>query len=108
MIDRLVKESNPNLINTQSLEIMTRKTYGIQLAYKHVMERADWERPKTLPASAKWESKVVAELVEEYDICPEDQDDVQPIEGADAAVRKNLPNRALIEKHLGILGGSTS
>ena len=81
-----------------------RKMYGIQLAYKHVTCREDWEKPKTIAAGTKWESKVCMELAREYDICPEEEDNVPAISSADAEVRKALRDRALLSKALGTLG----
>ncbi len=44
------------------------------------------------------------ELAREYDICPEEEENVQPIPGADCEVRKRLKDRALLSKALGTLG----
>ena len=103
LMDCLVKEDNPNLINRRSTEIIAWKMYSVQLAYGPVKEQSHWERPKSLHKATKWESEVLADLAREYTINPEDEEDVAPIEAADAKTRKALRDRALLIRALGAL-----
>ena len=48
----------------------------------------------------------MTDLCREYDIAPEEDEEVMPIWGADAEVRKSLRDRALLSKHLGQSGST--
>ena len=41
-------------------------------------------------------------------VCPEEEDDVQPINGADREVRRRLRDRALLTRALGTLSSSAN
>ena len=82
---------------------MCRTLYGLQKAFSRAQAREDWERPKGLPAGSKWESKVAWELAREYEITPEDDDEMPEVDGADSEVQKRLQRRALLSKHLAAL-----
>jgi hypothetical protein len=107
LLDKMVKEDNDDLVNMESVEMMCRTLYGMQKAWHKVSERQDWERPKGLAAGTKWESKVAWELAKEYEIGPEEDDDMPEIDGADDEVSKRLQRRALLSKHLGTLTSAT-
>jgi len=108
LLDRMVKERNHEMVNLESVEVICRRMYGTQLSYKNVRDRADWERPKNLPNGHKWASKVTPELLAEYDVLKEDEEDVPAITPADREVRGRLKQRALLSKHLGMLGSAAA
>ena len=101
----MVKGQNKDMINLQSLEIICRKVHGIQLAYKPVKVRSDWERPSS-SSKGSWEGKMLTGLIREYDIAPEEDEEVMPISGADSELRKSLRDRVVLSKHLGQLGST--
>ena len=65
ILDRMVKEENDDMVNMQSVDVICRTMYGLQKAWGRVTCRDDWERPKSLGAGAKRESKVEWELLKE-------------------------------------------
>ena len=85
-------------MNSEAVEILTRRIHGLQLAFRDVRKLSDWKQPRG-QSGQKWRSKVQWHLCDQYDIRALDEEDMAA--GAvDEEVRKRLETKALFNKHL--------
>ena len=92
--------SLPRVVGTdaEGVEIMCRRTHGLQLAFQDVRRMSDWKQPKG-QAGQKWRSRVQWQLCEQYDRRSLDENELA-IPAADEEVRLRLEKKALFNKYL--------
>ena len=97
ILDRLVK-SDADIINSEAVEILTRRVHGLQLAFRDVKKLSDWKQPRG-QGGQKWRSKVQWHLCDQYDIRALDEEDMA-VPGVDEEVRRRLEHKALMNKYM--------
>ena len=97
VLDRMVR-SEGDIVNSEAVEILTRRIHGLQLAFRDVRKMSDWKQPRG-QSGQKWRSKVQWHLCDQYDIRALDEEDMA-VGPVDEEVRKRLETKALFNKYL--------
>ena len=95
--DRMVA-TKFEMINSEAVEVICRRIYGLFRAWENVDKLSDWKQPRG-ESGKKWRSKVRWDLADEYDALALEGDDLM-IDEADEEVRKRLERKALFSKYL--------
>ena len=85
-------------MNSEAVEILTRRTHGLQLAFREVRKLSYRKQPRG-QSGQKWRSKVQWHLCDQYDIRALDEEDMA-VGAVDEEVRKRLETKALFNKYL--------
>ena len=97
ILDRMLN-SDQDMVNSQAVEVICRRLYGLFRAFENAKKQSDWKQPRG-EGGKRWKSKVRWELADEYDAVALESDD-WAITDADEEVRKRLERKALFNKYL--------
>jgi len=92
LLDRMIASKGFDLINSDAIEIICRRVYGLFRAFDNVHRLSDWKAPKG--AGGKWRTKVQWDLADQYDVLALDSGELR-IDAADDEVRRRMERAAL-------------
>jgi hypothetical protein len=96
--DRMILETpDRGLLESESIELIMRKVYGVMKRLDRVRVRGDWEKPSG--SGNGWVSKEDLSIQKEIDFLGPEEDGFT-LEAVDTELGKRLKAKALIAKHL--------
>ena len=97
VLDKLIT-TTPEILKSESCEILARRVYALRRAFHDVKGLDDWKQPKGTKAS-QWKSKVRWDLAQEIDWRSlVENEEVLP--GVERDLQMTLQNKALVQKYL--------